>query len=219
MARPPYLLVVFDFDGTLADSASWFRGALRQMAVKHRFKQVDDAEIERLRQLRTREILAALGISRWQLPFLARDLRRLATAAAATIPLFPGIGELLDALAERGITVAVVSSNAEATVRGVLGARARHVAHYACGSSLFGKAAKLTHLLRRLGTSRSEVLCIGDETRDVEAAKAAGLKSVAVTWGYASEAALRNAGPDRLVASVAELARLLGLASAGKSLT
>lgn len=202
-----YSLVIFDFDGTLADSATWFRGALDQMAVKHRFRPVrDDAEAERLRGLRTREIMSALGISMWQLPRLAIELRMLATAAADRIALFDGIGELLDTLAARDIVLAVVSSNAEATVRRVLGAREARVAHFSCGASLFGKAAKLTQLVRRLGVPSASVLCVGDEIRDIEAARQAGLACVAVTWGYATAAALRAAGPDRIVSTVRELA-------------
>lgn len=209
--RMAYSLVIFDFDGTLADSAAWFRGALRDMAVKHRFKQIaDDAEVEHLRGLRTREIIAALGIKMWQLPVLAFEFRQLALAAAGTISLFPGVGELLDDLARRGVVVAVVSSNAEATVRRVLGPREERVAHFSCGSSLFGKASKLTQVVERLGVPRAAVLCVGDETRDVEAAKEAGLTAAAVTWGYATEAALRAAEPDALVASVDELVSLVG---------
>lgn len=210
-----YSLVIFDFDGTLADSAAWFRGALRAMSEKHGFRSVtSDAEVEHLRGLRTREIIAALGISTWQLPLLAVEFRQLALAAAGTITLFPGVDELLDALAARGVVVAVVSSNAEATVRRVLGARASRVAHLSCGASLFGKASKLTQLVRRLGVSPEAVLCVGDETRDVEAAHEAGLGCAAVTWGYATEAALRAASPDMIVTQVEDLARLLGVAAA-----
>ena len=111
----PYRLVVFDFDGTLADSARWMRGVIDQMAIKHRFKRVHDDEIEMLRGRGTREILAYLGIEAWRLPFIARDVRRLSAAAAPSLSLFEGVPALLQLLHARGIGIAVVTSNAEET--------------------------------------------------------------------------------------------------------
>jgi phosphoglycolate phosphatase-like HAD superfamily hydrolase len=58
---------------------------------------------------------------------------------------------------------------------------------------------------------RESVLEVGDETRDVEAARVTSA-AVTWTWGYAAEAAPRAAGPNVLVAQVVELARLLGVA-------
>lgn len=206
----PYRLVVFDFDGTLADSARWMRGVIDEMAVKHHFKRVHDDEIEVLRGQSTRAILAYLGIETWRLPFIARDVRRLSAAAAPSLRLFEGVAELLRSLHGRGVTIAVVTSNAEATVRTVLGADASLVSHYACGASLFGKDRKLAALVRNVGVPRSEVLCLGDETRDIEAARAVGLTAAAVTWGYATEAVLRAAAPDHVFHRVAEVAALFG---------
>ena len=205
---PPYRLVVFDFDGTLADSARWMRGVIDQMAIKHRFKRVHDDEIEMLRGRGTREILAYLGIEAWRLPFIARDVRRLSAAAAPSLSLFEGVPALLQLLHARGIGIAVVTSNAEETVRTVLGPCASLVGHYACGASLFGKDRKLAALARTVQLRGSEILCLGDETRDLEAARAVGLTAGAVTWGYANETVLRAAAPDHVFERVAEVAAL-----------
>lgn len=207
---PPYRLVVFDFDGTLADSARWMRGVIDEMAIKHHFKRVHDDEIELLRGKGTRDILAYLGIEAWRLPFIARDVRRLSLEAAPSLSLFEGIPALLRALHERSVAIAVVTSNAEETVRTVLGPSAALVQHYACGASLFGKARKLAAVARKLGLEGSQVLCLGDETRDIEAAREVGLTAGAVTWGYANETVLRDAAPDRVFDRVADVAALFG---------
>ncbi len=195
-----YDLISFDFDGTLADSAPWFVGVLNQLAQGHGFRSVDDAEIEVLRRLPTREIMRSLGIRFWQLPGIARELRRRSFEAAHTIALFQGIPEVLAGLASQGVTIAVVSSNGEATVRAILGPAAVHVRHFRCGSSLFGKASKIDELRRQVGASPHRTLHVGDETRDIEAARKAGVLSGAATYGYADIAPLRALTPDLIFA-------------------
>jgi phosphoglycolate phosphatase len=200
-----YKLVIFDFDGTLADSAAWMMGVLNDIAATHGFRQVTDAEIEILRGRGTREIMSALGVKPWKLPAIARDMRKRSAEAAASIPLFPGVAEMLRRLADAGVITAVVSSNGEDVVRKVLGPAANVVGHYSCGASLFGKAAKFSALVRKLRVDPHAVLCVGDESRDVEGAREAGLAAAAVTWGYAREEALTAAAPDFIYRSVAEL--------------
>ncbi len=190
-----YSLVVFDFDGTLADSAPWFLAELGGLADRHGFRRLGAAQIEHLRGRPSREIIKAFGVRWWRMPAIARDVRRRSAEAAHAIPLFPGVTELLTDLAAAGATLAVVSSNGEANVRAVMGASAGLIDHFDCGVSLFGKARVLAALRKRLGLSHDAVLCVGDEVRDVEAARKAGLAAAAVTWGYANEAALNAAGP------------------------
>ena len=108
-----YRLVIFDFDGTLADSASWFVKALNDLAPRHGFRPVTEAEIEMLRGRGNREIIRYLRLARWRLPFIAADLRRRAAADAASISLFDGVERLLATLHRNGVTCAIVSSNSE----------------------------------------------------------------------------------------------------------
>lgn len=204
---PTCLLAVFDFDGTLADTMPWFFGVLNQLAESHRFRKIDTEEAERLRHLSSREVMRSLGISRWRLPFIAREMGRLNAEAAATgcFHLFPGVAELLADLAARGILIAIISSNRESTIRHILGPSAVHVTHYACSAALFGKARRFRQLMRLTGLPSRSILSIGDEVRDIEAARSLSIPTVAVTWGYAHEAALRVAGADMIVHSVDEL--------------
>src|SRR5690606_19159401 len=145
-----YKLVIFDFDGTLADSAPWFMRVLNDLADEHRFKRVSDQEIEMLRDKSNREIMRYLGIRFWQMPAIARDMRKRSAEASGEIRLFDGIPELLKGFRKNGTQLAIVSSNGEETVRRVLGASSALVDHYSCGASLFGKAAKFRALQRKL---------------------------------------------------------------------
>ncbi|KQW71432.1 HAD family hydrolase [Phenylobacterium sp. Root77] len=207
-----YRLIIFDFDGTLADSAPWFITVLNSVAQRFGFRQVDEAEIADLRGRPSREVMRALQLPAWKLPFIAAHVRKLAAAAAPSIELFPGVADMLRQLAQRGVKVAIVSSNAEATVRRVLGPElAGLVAHYGCGASVFGKAAKFREVIRKSGVSEADVLSVGDEVRDIEAARKLRLATGAVTWGYATPEILRAQRPSAMFETTDDVLREAGL--------
>jgi Predicted phosphatases len=203
-----YKLIVFDFDGTLADSAPWFIGTLNDIAKAHGFRSVNEHEIAMLRGKPNREIIRYLGIRFWQMPAIARELRKRSLEAAGMIRLFDGVPGLLQQIKSSGAQLAIVSSNGEEAVRRVLGTSAAMIDHYACGVSLLGKAARFRQLQRMLKLQPRQVLAVGDEGRDVEAAHRAGFASAAVTWGYATKDALQRCSPTFIVNSLSELASL-----------
>lgn len=201
-----YRLAIFDFDGTLADSSEWFIEAMIAAAGRFGYRQVALDEIGRLRGLPTREVVRQLGVPFWRMPAIARHFRAEAQKNLHRIQLFPGAREALRSLAAGGVEIAILSSNSEQTIRAVLGpCDAALVRRFACGASLFGKAAKLRRLVRESGVSPEEAIAIGDETRDVDAAGAAGVAAGAVDWGYATPAVLRSAEPELIFASFEKL--------------
>jgi phosphoglycolate phosphatase len=205
-----YRLAIFDFDGTLADSFSWFLGVVNRLADEHRFQRIEEHEIETLRGLAARQVVAHLGVPAWKLPWVARRMRQQMARDIDHITLFPGVDRLLQGLARREIRIAIVTSNSIRNVRQVLGpGNAALILHYACGVSLFGKQAKLRAILRRSGFSAAEAICIGDEVRDLEAAHAAGIAFGAVSWGYTNPEALRCHAPQEVFANPEEILRKL----------
>ena len=206
MSPRPYDLAIFDFDGTLADTAEWMFGVLNALARRHRFPELTVAEVEMLRGRTNSEVISYLGIPRWRLPFIARDGRAMARRDRDAIQLFPEAVETLDALKANGLKIAIVSSNSENTIRHVLAGQAKLVDHYGCGASLFGKAKKLRKALAATATPAGRAVAIGDEVRDVEAARASGIDSAAVLWGYATRQVLAQAEPTFAVNSFSRLA-------------
>lgn len=205
-----YRLLIFDFDGTLADSFPWFLRAINEAADRYRFRPLAEEKVEALRAHGARKMIEHLDVPAWKLPLIARYLRRAMARELDRIPLFPGVDGLLSRLAGQGTILAIVTSNSEENVRRVLGAEnASLVRHYACGASLFGKRPLLTRVVRTSGVPPEEALCIGDEIRDLEAARAAGLPFGAVTWGYTHGDALRSLGPDELFTTIEELSERL----------
>lgn len=202
-------LAIFDLDGTLADSFPWFLRTINDVADRFHFRRVRDEDIEVLRHCSSREILSRLDVPLWKLPAIARHARKLKAAAAAEIPLFAGVETMLQTLADRGVQLAMVTSDSEANAREKLGASAALFSQFDCSASLFGKAAKFRRVVRRAGVAPGNVIAIGDEVRDIEAARAAGIACGAVCWGYAAPAALRALGPDHVFERMDEIAPTL----------
>ena len=201
-----YSLAIFDLDGTLADSFPWFLRTINDVADRFGFRRVADHEIEGLRHASTREILDQLQVPLWKLPAIARHVRRLKAEAAHQIALFPGIEAMLRTLSENGVQLALVTSDSEANAREKLGNAAALFSHFDCSASLFGKAAKFRRVVRRAGVEAGRVIAIGDEVRDIDAARAVGIACGAVCWGYAAPAALRAHRPDHLFERMDEIA-------------
>ena len=199
-----YKLVIFDFDGTLADSFPWFARVLNSVADKYSFRRVEPDKIDSLRGLNARELIRNLGVPRWKVPLIARHMRKL--KASESIELFDGVGRMLYDLSASRIIIAMVTSDNENNVRRTLGPElASLVSHYACGASLFGKTAKFRSVLRRSGYTPAETITIGDELRDLEAARSAGIAFGAVTWGYTRPEALKAQLPDEMFNSIGEV--------------
>jgi phosphoglycolate phosphatase len=192
----PYSLIIFDLDGTLADSFPWFLRNVNDVAERFGFRRIADKDIEELRHAGSREILARLEVPMWKVPVIARHMRRLKSEHLADIALFPGAETMLRALAENGVRLTLVSSDSASNARRLLGDAAALFSDFDCGSSIFGKATKFRRVLRRACMTASQVIAIGDETRDIEAARAVGIACGAVTWGYAAPAKLRALRPD-----------------------
>ena len=181
---------------TLADSFPWFLRNVNGVADRFGFRRIADDDVESLRHAGSREILKRLEVPLWKLPGIARHMRRMKAAHLDGIPLFRGVEAMLQSLRDGGLTLALVSSDHDGNARQQLGGAASLFTHFDCGASLFGKAAKFRRVVKRAGVAPARAISIGDEVRDIEAARSAGIACGAVMWGYAAPNALRGLRPD-----------------------
>ena len=206
---PRWRLIIFDFDGTLADSYPWFRSELGDLARRWGFRDAAAGEDEALRQMSASAVFRYLGVPGWKLPLIAADLRRRMGGKLDEIRLFDGVAPMLERLAAGDARLAIASSNAAANVDRLLGARLRGLFHDCeCGAPLSGKHARLKRLLRRAKVDAHRAIYIGDEIRDIEAARRAGIAAGAVSWGYNRAAVLRRHRPDLIFTEIGQLAQL-----------
>ena len=114
---------------------------------------------------------------------------------------------MLECLACAGVTLALVTSNRAANARHDLGAaNAARIRDYEGGVSLFGKAARFRRLLKRHGVRLQDALCVGDELRDLEAARQAQIPFGAVGWGFTPLPVLQAHAPAEVFVRMEEIA-------------
>ncbi|MBD2700383.1 HAD-IA family hydrolase [Spirosoma sp. BT702] len=180
-----YKLIIFDFDGTLADSFPYFLRTINTLAETYNFPKINLEDVDRLRGLDARQMMKRAKLPAWKIPLIARSFIQLMARDIAQIQLFDGIAELLKKLANQGVKLAIVSSNSEENIRRVLGPEnASLITYYGCGTSLFSKRHKFRRAMTRNRVKPQETLCVGDEVRDIEAAQEAAVDFGAVAWGY-----------------------------------
>jgi phosphoglycolate phosphatase len=202
-------LAIFDFDGTLADSFDFFVATVNDLAAKLHFDAIAPDDLDTLRAMGPRGVMAHLRMPMWRLPQATSAMRRRVAEHIDEIPVFPGVSEMFEALERNGIAIAVVTSNSRQNVERILGPQnAARIRHFGCGGSIFGKRPKFLKVLRESGIAAADAISIGDEIRDAEASHAAGIRFGAVSWGYARVAALEPHA-EVVFASIAEMTKWL----------
>lgn len=202
--------LLFDFDGTLADTFAAGLEILNLLSQEFGFRKVGANEAQRIREMSVTQVLDFLGVRKIQLPRIARrgseELRR----RIHEIQPFPGMVETMETLHRRGYRLAIVTSNTEDNVLAFLKNHGLEIfENIRCSSKLLGKARVIRSVLRQMGSARSRVLFIGDEIRDVDACRRAGVRIAAVGWGYSGLSALTALNPDVLLDAPDQLAALL----------
>lgn len=192
-------LVLFDFDGTLADSLTVALDVYNGVAPSLGTPPLS-ADDTALRRMNPREALKATGIPMWKLPKLVTAVRSGMRSRMDEIRMFPGVRDALAELVADDFRVGIVSSNARENIEACL---TRHevvnVPVLGAGTSLFGKASVLRKVLRSENVPPSQAIYVGDEVRDIAAAREVGMRCVAVSWGYAARSALVEQQPEGLV--------------------
>ena len=199
-------LIIFDFDGTLADTFPSFVRVFDQAADKYGFKRLDRDRQHALRGLDARQIMAHHGIPLWKVPAIARFMRARMADDIGNIKLFAGIDHVLRALHAQGVVLAIVTSNSPGNVRAVLGPDLLPLfSHVECGASLFGKLSKVRKVLAATGIAPEQAMLIGDELRDATAAADAGIDFGAVAWGFNDVDSLIARHPRQVFRHVVEM--------------
>ncbi|MGL4461235.1 MAG: HAD-IA family hydrolase [Planctomycetia bacterium] len=194
-----YDLVAWDFDGTVADTLPTGLRIYNELAGKHGFVPVVDAQAAR--GLSTREFLKKHRISMTKLPRATREFLAIQRGEMEKIPLFDGLVAVLKELQSQGCRLAIVSSNDKNNIVACLkanGADGLFDTVVGC-SRLFGKSSAIKKLARAAKIGVDRMLYVGDEVRDCEAAQKAGVDVAAVTWGMHTEELLLRYNPTFLV--------------------
>jgi phosphoglycolate phosphatase len=196
--------VVHDFDGTIADSGEANLAAMATVLGRDPFTL---EEVEDMRSRTTKENMRRLGVRKWQLPRLLLKGQQLIGENMDRIQVFQGMPEAIDQLDEGGYGQYVLSTNSSENISRFLALHGLtdRIADVYGGVNMLGKARKLSKLVKVEGLDAERTVYVGDEGRDIEAAREAGMRCVAVAWGFQNAELLEAHEPDALASSPMEL--------------
>ena len=191
--------VIFDFDGTLADTREALLKAYPLIANKHNLKLLSEAELYGLRKLPIKKRLDLLNIPLSKIPVIIHDTRVMVGSFIETCKPYEGIPDLLLSLVANKYKLNIISSNSEDNIRRFLMKhQLTYFDHIIAVNGLFGKHKSIKSMLRKTNTSKSAALYVGDEIRDIDSCKKAGVDIAAVAWGYDSVDMLLQQKPEYL---------------------
>ena len=204
-------LIIFDFDGTIADTLDSFLEIMDNLSEEFNFKKIKRQEVNKLKDKKPREILKNLGISMFKLPSLVKrvrlELNKEIKNVKPTVSIKPSLLKL-----KRKYKLVILTSNSEENVKTFLKNNSLNLFDKIySGSSVFGKNKLIKNILRNNKLNKDEVIYIGDEVRDIEACKKLGVKIIAVAWGYNSKRILKKNKPNFLIENPEEILKTLSL--------
>jgi N-acetyl-D-muramate 6-phosphate phosphatase len=213
--RLPVRAVLFDLDGTLADTAADLAAAVNRIRADRKLAPLALRELRPHASDGTRGMLGAgLGIGRGDPGFeAAKDAFHVYYEAALCehTRLFPGAEEALAEIERRGLSWGIVTNKAARFTLPLLAALQleRRAATVVCGDTTAKPKphpAPLLHAALSLGLAAEACVYVGDAERDIVAARAAGMASLVASYGYVGpDAAPESWGPDGFIASLPAL--------------
>jgi phosphoglycolate phosphatase len=201
------MYLIFDFDGTIVNSFCNVIDKFNLLADEFHFRKVQPTEIEGLRNLNSRALIKFLKIPLYKLPKVIKKARKFMHADIQLLDSFANLPAVLRQLKLAGISLGILTSNSQQNV-------SKWLAHHELlnlfdfihvESNFFGKKRSLKKIMRQYAIDRTSAYYVGDETRDIDAAKQCGINAIAVTWGFNSEMVLLQHAPHHLVREPAEL--------------
>jgi HAD superfamily hydrolase (TIGR01549 family) len=200
-------VIFFDFDGTIADTLNSIVGITNRLAVEFGHQPIATAEITQLKNLSSRQIIKQSGISILKFPLLIAKVKAELNTEISKIQPFPEIKPTLIELRNRVDRVGILSSNSKENIQAFLELNDMDYLFdfIYTEAALFGKSRIIKRILKQEKIRPEESVYIGDETRDIEAAKRSQVTAIAVSWGFNSAAALAAYHPDFLVQKPPEI--------------
>lgn len=193
--------VIFDFDGTIADTFQVALGVYNQIAPSFRCRPAKKDDYLKLRGRRPQEFMKDYGISYLKLPFLLLKIRKELSKKISAIQPMPGVVEAIKEIKAAGFNLGIITSNSRKNVDIFLAANGLSDSFdfIQTGLSFFGKDKIIRQLLKRKNIPPNTAIYVGDETRDIEAAEKAGIPIISVSWGYSPKEILLAFNPPILL--------------------
>lgn len=198
--------IIFDFDGTLANSVDLIFNLYNGHAEQFGYLPVHKSEIPKLRRMGYKKAMKLKNIRYRTVPRIILTLSRKMRARMNEVKPYDGIIDTLHALQQQGFSIGVLTTNQTPLVKEFFITHGFPSFDFVVSEkTMFGKEKALKKIIRRFDLSPEQVLYVGDEPRDVQASRKAGIQVIGVSWGLGGEEGFEAATPDAVVKTPKEL--------------
>jgi HAD superfamily hydrolase (TIGR01662 family) len=202
--------LIFDFDGTLADTLAFTVNSALEINRNLNLLSEEKIDFEKYRTMDSKDFLGGLKISNLKLIFFIYKYQRKLTKEINNTKTFEGLPEILDELNKIGIRIGICTSNSKTNVRKFLENNKINGFEFIFTSlDYFRKEKILERAIKKYKLRKENVIYVGDEVRDITAARNAGIKVASVSWGYNLESVLLKNSPDYLINQPKDLLNLI----------
>lgn len=192
--------IIFDFDGTIADSKNFVVTIYNELAEKYGSKKISEEDLKRLCSIPVMDRFKQLDINFMKIPQIGIEMKERYKSSLNGLKTVSGIPDILDKLKGQGFSLGIISSNGYDNIKDFLVNNGIDIFdNIYSSSSLFGKHYLLNRYLKKHLVSKNNVVYIGDELRDINSCKKSGIRVIAVAYGYDNEDLLLQGQPDFLV--------------------
>lgn len=206
--------VIFDFDGTLANTLDLVARIYNENAHHYGALPIDMKDISDYRKLGYKKAMKKLKIRWTVLPRLVLFVSREMKKHMDEVEPYDGVVEVLNEIQKQGVSIGVLTSNDGALVNEYLSKNNFPVFDFIVSEkTMFGKEKALKKIIKRHGLGRDRVVYVGDEPRDITACNKAGIKVIGVTWGVGGREGLIATPPDWLIDTPEQLQQTILSAS------
>lgn len=198
--------ILFDFDGTIADSRELAMRVINEIAVSNKINTITEEEFRELIKIPLTERFKKLKVPMYKIPKFAIEAVSRMKGRINEVNLIDGIEELVHTLKKNNYKISILSSNSKENIIGFLKVNNLNIFDFVYSEkNLFGKDKSIKKFLKSNNLKNDEILYIGDEMRDIDSCKKIGVKIIAVTWGYDSFDLLSKGLPEFIVHNPCEV--------------
>ncbi len=202
--------VIFDFDGTLADTFTYILLVFKELAEEYDIN-IEGVDVEAMRSLSVLQLLSYFHIPLYKLPFIVLEGQKRMKRYAPKIKPIKGIPEVLKELKKRNYRMGILTSNSVENVDEFL-KRYKLDSYFdflLSQNNLFGKDRSLRSIMKKYKIVKDEAIYVGDEIRDLDACHTIDIDVIAVGWGFNTPAILKTLKPTFLADTPEQLLTIL----------
>lgn len=202
------MVLIFDFDGVICDSYKTVLLALQSFNKENDVLSNID-EFDKLRGLDLLKVFSLFNIDHSQVGSAVAYIQNFLACNMDSLNVVAGVKEVLHELHHLDIKMGIITSNSSENVINFLKKHEIDVFDFIVPAGLSNKGEILKEVMLKKRYEPKKVLYVGDETRDILASQAAGVKSIAVGWGFNNKELLLKHNPDYYIDTPNELVAIM----------